>query len=69
MDYIVKFDFNTVSKNGLVSGKSGEVDITTACEPERLRDNEELIQLIANDMAKKTKKSILSVTVTDVRRK
>ena len=67
MDYTIKFNFNCVNKRGLVSGKSGEVEITTACEPERLKNNEQLVQLITNDMARKTKQSIVSVDITDVR--
>ena len=53
----------------MVSGKSGEVDITTEAKPEELKTSEELISLIATDMARKTKQSILSVEITDVRGK
>ena len=53
----------------MVSGKSGEVDITTEAKPEELKTSEELIGLIATDMARKTKQSILSVEITYVRGK
>jgi hypothetical protein len=69
MEYTVKFNFNCINKRSMVSGKSGEVDITTEAKPEELKTSEELISLIATDMARKTKQSILSVEITDVRGK
>ena len=69
MEYIVKFDFNCVknAKAGLaVTGMSGEVNITADCSEEELRSNPELIQLIADDMAIKTRKDILSVDITSI---
>lgn len=50
----------------MVSGKSGEVDITTDARPEKLKTSEKLIGLIAADLARKTKQSILSVEITDI---
>ena len=69
MEYTVKFYFTCINKRSRVIGKSGEVDITTEAKPEELKTSEELIGLIATDMARKTKQSILSVEITDVRGK
>lgn len=53
----------------MVSGKSGEVDITTDAKSEELKTSQWLISLIADEMARKTKQSIISVEITDVRGK
>jgi hypothetical protein len=37
MEYTVSFKFNCINKRSLVSGKSGEVDITTESKPEELK--------------------------------
>ncbi len=66
MEYTIKFNFNCLSKRSVISGKSGEVDITTDAKKEELKTSQELIGLIALDMAKKTKQSIISVDITDV---
>lgn len=66
MKYTVKFNFDCINKRSMISGKSGELDITTEAQPEELKTNEELIGLIASEMARKTKQLILSVEITDV---
>ena len=53
----------------MISGKSGEVDIITEVKPEELKTSKELIDLISTDMARKTKQSMISVEITDVRGK
>ena len=66
MEYIVKFNFSSFSKRGLVSFKKGEVDITTDELPEKLMKSNELIELITKDMSSKTKQSIISVDILEV---
>lgn len=66
MEYTIKFNFNCISKRSVISGKSGEVDITTDAKKEDLKTSQELIGLIALDMAKKTKQSIISVDIIEV---
>lgn len=66
IQYLVKFNFSIMNKKSMVSGKSGEVDITTDVNPEKLKSSDELIGLIADDMARKTKQTILFVEITDV---
>lgn len=67
MNYDVTFDFNTISKRGLISGKKGRINVDSSLEDaELLKTNPELIKLIAWHMKDKTKKEILSVNVTSV---
>jgi len=67
MEYTISFDFNCINKQNLISGKSGEVDVTSNASAENLKNNKDLIGLIAIDMGKKTKQSIISVDIKDVR--
>jgi len=67
MNYDVIFDFNTVSKRGLISGKKGKINVDSSLDDaELLKTNPELIKLIAWHMKDKTKKDILSVDITSV---
>jgi hypothetical protein len=66
MNYLVKFNFNCINKKSLISGKSGEVEITSDASIEELKNSKELPNLIALDMANKTKQSIISVDITDI---
>jgi hypothetical protein len=66
MEYTVLFDFNVINKKSMVSGKSGEVDITADATPEQLKNSSELIRLIALDIEKKTKQSVISVDIKEV---
>lgn len=69
MEYRVSFDFNVINKKSIISGKSGEVDITADATPEQLKNNSELIGLIALDMEKKTRQSVISVDIKEVQAK
>lgn len=69
MEYIVTFNFNTINKNSKISKKNGEVEITTNASIEELKNSNELIQLISNDMKNKTKQTILSVEIIDIKEK
>lgn len=66
MNYLVKFNFNCINNKSLISGKSGEVEITSDASIEELKNSKELPNLIALDMANKTKQSIISVDITDI---
>ena len=66
MDYKVQFNFNCVNKRSLVSGKSGEVNITSEATQDELKSSNELIGLIALEMEKKTKQSVISVDITKI---
>lgn len=67
MEYTVKFDFSCMGNKGnKISLKSGEVDITSDATPSQLKKSNELITLIANDMAQKTKKNILNVEINEI---
>ncbi len=66
MEYTVSFDFNCINKQNLISGKSGEVDVTANTTSEELKINKELVGLIATDMEKKTNQSVISVDIKDV---
>jgi len=66
MNYLIKFNFNCINKKSLISGKSGEVEITSDASIEELKNSKELPNLIALDMANKTKQSIISVDITDI---
>ena len=69
MEYTVSFNFNCINKRSMISRKSGEVDITTDAQPEELKTNQDLADLIVDDMARKTKQVVLSVDITDIRPK
>ena len=69
MEYKIKFDFVCINKRGLISGKSGEAEVSSEENPEGFRNNEYLISQIARDMATKTRQSIISVEITDVQEK
>jgi hypothetical protein len=51
----------------MVSGRSGEIDIDTDIPMDELKTDSELIQLIADEMMRKTKKSIMSVDITEIK--
>jgi hypothetical protein len=67
MNYLIKFDF-TCFKFGKFSGKNGDVTITTEAPVSihEIQNSDVIKTMIANDMAIKTKKSILSVEITEV---
>ncbi len=67
IEYQIDFNFNCVNKKGLVSGKSGSVFVTAEKEitPET-KDDTVLLSVIAQEMALKTKKQILSVEILSV---
>lgn len=67
MKYKVKFNFYSLGKNNKVSGKRGEVEITTDANLMYLKKSEELKTLISDDMESKTKKNVISVDIIDVR--
>lgn len=69
MEYIVSFHFNCLNKRNMISRKSGEVYVTSDASPEELQASDELCHLIAQDMGQKTKQTILSVDITDIRQK
>jgi hypothetical protein len=71
MNFLVKFTFNCINKRSLVSGKAGEIDITTEVDvdPKTLQESEELRQVIIGDMTQKTRQTILSLDITEVRLK
>lgn len=69
MNYIVKFKFNCLNKNSSISGKSGEVDITTDSTPAQLMESSELIEIITAEMERKTKRAVLSVDITEINEK
>jgi hypothetical protein len=66
-NYLIKFDI-TCFKSGKFSGKSGDVTITTESPVSihEIKNSDVVKTMIANDMAIKTKKSILSVDITEV---
>jgi len=66
MNYDVKFNFNTISKRGLISGKQGQINVDSSLDAELLKTNPELIKLIAWHMKDKTKKDILSVDIISI---
>lgn len=69
MEYTVSFDFNVINKKSMVSGKSGELNITADATPEQLKKSSELIRSISLDMEKKTRQSVISVDIKEVRAK
>jgi hypothetical protein len=42
--YTIQFDFTTVKKSGLFTGRSGEVDIEAECDQEQVQKDEEVLQ-------------------------
>lgn len=66
MEYTVKFKFDCINKRSLISRKSGEANITYDGIRKDLKKSKELILLIANDMANKTRQSIISVDVEEI---
>lgn len=68
-EYTVSFTFNCLNKRSMISRKGGEMDITTNAPVDELKKSDELLYLIAQDMAQKTKQTILSVDITDIRQK
>jgi len=64
--YTIKFKFNCVSKRGMVSGMLGEASIDSDATPTELYSDLNLLSLLGQDMAKKTKKQILSLDITDI---
>lgn len=61
MEYTVNFDFNTINKKSMISGKKGMMNITSEASLEQLQQSDDLIKLIAFEMEKSTKQKVLSV--------
>lgn len=67
MKYLVKFTFYSLGKNNRVSGKAGEVEVTTEANLMYDKRDEDLKTLITNDMESKTKKNVILVEIIDIR--
>lgn len=66
-NYDVKFTFDCVSKRGMISRKKGQLNVYSDIrDHEELKNNPELISLIAFEMNMKTKKVVMSVSDIEV---
>lgn len=61
-NYDVKFNFDCISKKGMISRMGGQININTIVPIDELKSSEDLKRLIVSEMEKKTKKSVFSVT-------
>ena len=68
MNYTIQFDFTTVSKRGMFSLKSGEIDMDG--EPnmsiDDIKDSDETKSIIAMSMEQATNKKVVLVTITNL---
>lgn len=69
MEYFVEFNFNLVNKRGLISGKSGEISITSKAKLEDLKTNKSFINLIIAHVKQKTNQKVFSVEITNINKK
>lgn len=65
-NYDVKFNFDCISKKGMISRMAGQININTTVPIDELKSSEYLKRLIVSEMEKKTKKSVFSVTDIEV---
>jgi hypothetical protein len=66
MKYIVNFNFNCFNKRGVISGRSGQIEVDTDMTKAELMGSKDLVTLIAQEMERKTKQSVMSVDVTEI---
>lgn len=65
-NYDVKFNFDCISKRGMIRRMGGQININTIIPVENLKDSDDLKRLIASEMERKTKKSVFQVTDIEV---